>query len=263
MSERRPLIVCYHAVSDSWPSPLAIRLDALREQLSFFLSRGYVGLTATEAERRRRDGSLPKKTLVVTFDDGYASTLLARPVLEEAGFPATVFVPTAFADSGNPLRWPGLDEWEETPHASELEPLGWDHLAQLAEAGWEIGSHGLSHRVLTRLGDEALADELRESRRAVEQHRGTCTALAYPFGLADARVSAAVGAAGYETALTLTRLHDVDEPFRRPRIELTGRETARRLAVLLSPPLMALRRSLLARAIQARRGEPGWLPADA
>ena len=260
---RGPLIVCYHAVSDTWPSPLAIRPKELREQLGFFLSRGYVGLTATDAERRRREGSLPKKALVVTFDDGYASTALAQPILAEAGFPATVFVPTAFADSGDRLRWPGLDEWDETPHAAELQPLVWEELARLAEAGWEIGSHGLSHRVLTRLDDAALATELRESRSAVEKHLGSCTSLAYPFGLADGRVSAAVRAAGYETALTLTRLHDVDEPFRRPRIELTGRETGRRLAVTLSAPFLWLRGSLPARVIQSRRGEPGWLPADA
>ena len=259
----RPLIVCYHAVSDTWPSPLAIRRDALWEQLSFFRSRGYTGLTVTEAERRRQDGSLPKRTLVLTFDDGYASTAMAGPVLEEVGFPATVFVPTAFADSGERLQWPGIDEWVGTPHESELEPLGWTDLVGLSEAGWEVGSHGLSHRVLTRLDDDALAAELRDSRIAIVEHFGTCTALAYPFGIADARVSAAVRAAGYDTALTLTRLHDVDEPFRRPRVELTGRETGRRLAVVLSPPAMALRRSFLARAIRSRRGEPGWLPEDA
>jgi peptidoglycan/xylan/chitin deacetylase (PgdA/CDA1 family) len=259
----RPLIVCYHAVSDTWPSPLAIRPDALREQLAFFRSRGYTGLTVTDAERRRREGSLPTRTLVVTFDDGYASTLHARPVLEEIGYPATVFVPTAFADDGERLRWPGIDEWVGTPHESELESLGWGALAGLSEAGWEVGSHGLTHRVMTRLDDDALAAELLGSRLAIGERFGTCTALAYPFGLADARVSAAVRAAGYETALTLTRLHDVDEPFRRPRVELTGRETGRRLAAVLSPPAMALRRSFLARAIRSRRGEPAWLPEGA
>src|SRR5687767_13770895 len=86
------IVVCYHAVSATWPSALAVSESLLAAQLSVLARRGYVGLTLEDAERRRADGRLPRRTLVITFDDGYASTLRAKPILERLGFPATVFV---------------------------------------------------------------------------------------------------------------------------------------------------------------------------
>ena len=76
----------YHAVSASWRSPLAVSPAALRRQCTLLRSRGFTGLTFTESERRRREGRLPERCVVVTFDDGYASTLQAKGILDEAGF---------------------------------------------------------------------------------------------------------------------------------------------------------------------------------
>ena len=122
----RPLLLAYHAVG-AWSPALAIPEHALRAQLTLLQRRGYVGLTAAEAERRRQDGTLPARTVVVTFDDGFRSVLRARPILEELGFPATVFVVTSFVESGEPLQWPGLEQSEESlgwhPEDSLLIPL--------------------------------------------------------------------------------------------------------------------------------------------
>src|SRR5919108_230023 len=86
----RPLLLAYHAIG-AWSPALAIPEQALRAQLSLLRRRGYVGFTAAEAERRRQDGTLAARAVVVTFDDGFRSVLRARPILEEIGFPATVF----------------------------------------------------------------------------------------------------------------------------------------------------------------------------
>ncbi len=54
---------------------------------------------------------------------------------------------------------------------------------RLAERGWEIGSHTMTHPVLTNVDDATLQQELAESKGALEQLTGTpCTAIAYPTG---------------------------------------------------------------------------------
>ena len=155
----RPVVVSYHAVSDTWPSALAIRTNVLREQLGRLAHAGFVGMTISEAERRRRDGTLPPRSLAVTFDDGYRSTLEAKPVLDELGFPATVFVVSDFIGSEAPMAWPGIERWGRSDHAHELRALEWSDLERLVEAGWEVGSHTASHPLLTVLPPDALESD--------------------------------------------------------------------------------------------------------
>jgi len=247
----QPLVLCYHAVSPTWPASFALPAAAIADHLSLLRRRGYVGLTVTEAERRRADGALPRRAVVVTFDDGFASTLAAKPALDACGFPATVFVVSSFPGSGERLRWPGVDHWLDGPYAHELTALGWDELERLADAGWEIGSHTVSHPRLPELDDATLERELRDSRREIEARIGACRSIAYPYGLADTRVAAAAARAGYVTGLTLTSLHVRDEPLLRPRTGLYLGDTGTRARLKLSPWFGALRRSRAAPLLQA------------
>ena len=256
----RPLVLAYHAVG-SWSPSLAIPEPALRAQLSLLRRRGYAGLTAAEAERRRQDGTLSARTVVVTFDDGFRSVLRARPILEEVGFPATVFAVTSFVESGAPLRWPGLERGRD----SDLSPLGWPELELLREAGWEVGSHTATHPLLPDLDDSELERELVDSRAAIEQRLGSCETLAYPYGRSDERTAVAAKQAGYRGAFTLGRVHRPDEPFRRPRLGLRSGDRGLRLRLRLSSGAGLLRRSRAAAAAsdlhRAVLPRPDWLPA--
>lgn len=238
------LILTYHAVSSDWPSPLAMPADSLRRQLRRLAGRGYTGLTASQAEERRRKGMLPSRTVVVTFDDAYTSTLLAKPILDEFGYPATVFVATGFASGGRRLSWPGIDHWLDGPHAQELAALSWDGLVRLAEGGWEIGSHTVTHPSLPALDDAALERELVESREAIVARLGCCEAIAYPYGHADDRVARAAGRAGYSVGLTLGSALRRDEPLLRPRTGLYSSDRWRE-RLKLSPALGTIGRSAL------------------
>ena len=200
--------------------------------------------------------------MVVTFDDGYASTMRAIPALEEAGFPGTVFVVTDFVDSGAPLAWAGILEWQRQETIHELSPLCWEDAASLVERGWEVGSHTASHPLLTRVDDATLRDELVRSRAAIEDHLGTCTSVAYPYGQADARVAEAARTAGYEVACMLTFAHIADEPLRRPRVGLGMRDHGVRLAAQVSSIGQAGRRSAPARLARALHFRRTWLPSD-
>jgi peptidoglycan/xylan/chitin deacetylase (PgdA/CDA1 family) len=182
----------------------------------------------------RRPPSSP--VVVVTFDDAYGSVLdIAFPIVAELGLRATVFVPTDFAGAQGLMSWPGIDHWLGTPHEAELRCLTWAELSQLADAGWEIGSHTCSHPRLTRVADERLRAELVESRAACERHLGrACRSIAYPYGDVDDRVTAAARAAGYEAGCTLPDWLHPHEPLRHARVGVYRSDTRARFRLKAS-----------------------------
>lgn len=252
------LVLCYHALSDDWPAALAVRPVEFERQLGLLVERGYRGVTFGQAVR----GDAPPKALAVTFDDAWRSvTEHARPVLARFAIPATVFVPTDFPDQESPMSWSGIDHWLDGPHRHEMSCLGWDDLRQLADEGWEIGSHACSHPRLTALDDAALDDELGRSRDACRQRIGTpCDSLAYPYGDVDDRVAAAARSAGYTAAGTLESRLAPGNPLRWPRIGVYRVDTRRRFGLKVSRRVNALRASPAWAAVTAARGTTGRKP---
>lgn len=247
-------------MSTTWRARAAVPEADLRSQLAYLRKRGFVGFTITEAELRRAEGTLPPRSVVVTFDDGYASTLRSAPILEEFGYPGTVFVVTRFVESGEPLAWAGLEQVPERDMRDELCSLTWPELEELANVGWEVGSHTSTHPLLTRVGDQRLQEELVESRAAIEHKLGRCSAIAYPYGVADTRVAGAASRAGYTVGCMLTFVHFVDEPLRRPRVEMGADESRVALTVKVSRLGRAARRSRPARLARTMRRRRYWLP---
>jgi peptidoglycan/xylan/chitin deacetylase (PgdA/CDA1 family) len=201
MSPGKVFVLCYHAVSETWPSPAAISPARLRAQLRLLQRRGFRPMTLSAALRE----DAPPGALAVTFDDAYRSIgTRGLAVLEALGIQATVFVPTDPADSADLMRWSELAQWVGTEHEDELRCMSWEELRGLAARGWEIGSHTCSHPHLTEVGGELAEHELRRSRRRCEDRvQRPCPSLAYPFGSYDRRVVEMAAAAGYETAVTL------------------------------------------------------------
>jgi peptidoglycan/xylan/chitin deacetylase (PgdA/CDA1 family) len=231
------LVLCYHAVSDSWPADLAVTPSQLRRQLEWLVRHGYRGVTFADAVT----SPPPGRKLVLTFDDAYLSVLeRAYPILDALALPATVFVVTDFADTNAPLAWPGIGHWRGGPYERELRGLTWDQLRELAAAGWEVGSHTRTHPRLTRVDDTTLERELRDSRAACERELGrACRSLAYPFGAFDERVAAAAARAGYAAAA----IEDLRPaaPLTWPRIGIYRGNSMRRFRVKVSPIVRRLR----------------------
>jgi peptidoglycan/xylan/chitin deacetylase (PgdA/CDA1 family) len=238
------LVLCYHAVSDAWPSRLAVSRSQLREQLQYLVDRGYEGVTFSEAVTRAGNGN-PR--LAVTFDDGYASLEAnAVPILAELGLPGTVFVPTSYVGSAEPMAWPGIDQWLGTPHRHELAPLDWDGVARLAAAGWEIGSHSHTHPRLTELDDAALAAELSQSRLELERRlQAPCRSIAYPYGDLDERVIDAARDAGYVAGAALPPRFYIPRPLAWPRLGIYRRDRLSRFRGKTSRIVRALRRNFV------------------
>jgi peptidoglycan/xylan/chitin deacetylase (PgdA/CDA1 family) len=237
------LVLCYHALSERFPAPLSATPAAFERQVETLARAGYRGVTFAEAV-----AGPPERSVAITFDDAFLSVLeIGKPILDRAGFRASVYAPTGYLDTPErPLRWDGIDQWIGGEHEHELLPMSWDQLGQLADEGWEIGSHTVTHPHLTQIDDAALHRELEESRETVQERLGrACPTLAYPYGDYDERVVAAAGAAGYSAASTLpARLHGA-RPLAWPRVGVYRADDERRFRLKISRPLRRLRSSRL------------------
>ena len=243
----RPLVLCYHAVSDSWDDPLAVSVGALEQQVQGVLARGYRAVDAAEAVTG--NGSL----MHVTFDDAFRSVAAALPALRRLGVPATVFACPGFARDGGTFDVPELASLLPE-NAEHLTTMAWSELRDLVEQGVEVGSHTVTHPHLPKLDHDELLRELRESREQLEDELAVrCRFLAYPYGEEDERVRAAARASGYEAAFALPGKQASADPYAVPRVGIWRTDGPRRVALKTSA---AGRRLLLDPATSIRERLP-------
>ncbi len=170
----QPVILTYHSIS-AGDSPLKISPALFTEQLEWLTANANV--VALDHLVGQGTRILGQRTVVLTFDDGYADFYAhAAPVLLRLKLPAIVFLPTAYVGRTN--------GWPEQPAWVKEEPLmTWDQVKELADAGVEFGSHTVNHPDLTQLAPAALERELAESRREIERRTGRKAAhFCYPYG---------------------------------------------------------------------------------
>jgi peptidoglycan/xylan/chitin deacetylase (PgdA/CDA1 family) len=106
--------------------------------------------------------------------------------------------------------------------------MNWDEARQLARQGFEVGSHTVSHPILSGLSREELAAELRQSRSTIElQTRSSCRVIAYPNGSLDDYSDVVIDEtekAGYRIAFSVEdRRAGANPPrFAVPRVAIPG-----------------------------------------
>jgi peptidoglycan/xylan/chitin deacetylase (PgdA/CDA1 family) len=223
------LVLCYHAISDTWSDELAVSQADFERQLRRLLDRSYRPVPAVEALDGRR------KILHVTFDDAFRSVAKALPILERLGVPATVFACPDYADDGRPLAVPELAP-EARHHPDELTTMNWDDLRALVERQIVVASHTLTHPHLTTLSEEELRRELRGAReRLQDELRVPCRFLAYPYGEEDERVRAAARASGYDAAFALPGKQTPIDRYAIPRVGIWRSDGVVRTALKTSP----------------------------
>jgi peptidoglycan/xylan/chitin deacetylase (PgdA/CDA1 family) len=213
-------ILMYHVIATPGPGAVDVA-DWLTErdfaaQMRALRRAGYHAITLRAAFAAwRRGAPLPRRPVVLSFDDGYLGDYTrARPILRRMGWPAVLN-----------LVLKNVRRGDLTPH----------QIRALIASGWEVDSHTLTHRDLTTLDDATLRHELVGSRREIRRRFGQpADFFTYPSGSYDARVVAAVRAAGYRGALTTHPGYGMaGEPFELKRVRVSYGEGASALLAAL------------------------------
>ena len=169
----------------------------------------------------------PPKSVVLTFDDGYADNVeLGLPMLERHGFAATVFLVSA---AGDRAGWRSAEDVQGRPL---LVPAD----ARSLKGRLEFGAHSRTHPRLPSLELHELEREISGSRSELEQALGIpVTVFAYPYGEKNAAVEQAVEQAGYVAACGIEpgRNRPSCDLYALKRFEVRGTDSLLRFATTL------------------------------
>jgi peptidoglycan/xylan/chitin deacetylase (PgdA/CDA1 family) len=159
-------ILCYHDVHER-------DLPSFERQIQFFKNE-FAVITAEQLKAfflgRAR---LPDINVFLTFDDGSADQYKAAEVLDRQQVQACFFVSTGDRDKDFINARPG----------SRLPPMTWDQIKDLRRRGHIIGSHTVTHPILSSLKPAEIAGELVHSKMVLETLLGeNIEFFAFPFG---------------------------------------------------------------------------------
>jgi peptidoglycan/xylan/chitin deacetylase (PgdA/CDA1 family) len=248
-------ILTYHSLDPS-ASVLSVTPRDFAEQMRCVADLGLRGISLREAiGYRETHGAWPERSVVLTFDDGYANThAQGLPVLLRQGFTATVFVVSGHVE--------GRNDWAPAPELLGTQPmLSWQQVAELAAADIEIGAHTRTHADLTRLSPPRAEEEIVASRLDIERRLDApVESFAYPFGNVSAASLAIVRREFRAACSTVLKRVRNDPAHTLPRIDMyyvRSREHLERLLTgRLDRYLTARRWARRARRVFMPDGQP-------
>jgi len=169
-----------------------------------------------------------RDAVTISIDDGFADAgQNAAPALLSHRLPATLFIPSGYVG--------GSSRWLRGEDGNRLM-LSWASLADLAQAGFEIGSHGRMHLAADVNPHALVRRDARASMLELEDHLGReVRSFAYPFGYHAASGRSAVREAGFAQACAVGDLaaRADDDRWALPRIQVRGGTTAETLLAMI------------------------------
>jgi peptidoglycan/xylan/chitin deacetylase (PgdA/CDA1 family) len=211
-------ILLYHHISDAGNgNRYYVTLDDFRAQMEALRDWGYTSITVSDlVEVLINGGELPNRPVVITFDDGNVNIYKnAFPIMHDLGFIGTFYI------VANRLQSNGYVNAEQ--------------LREMANAGWEIGSHSMSHADLT-LDYSTARYEILQSQLTLEDATGALVnTFAYPYGKTDEFITDRVSEYGYRAGMGLGSSweHTLGTLFYLSRIEIQGSYSLSKFASLL------------------------------
>lgn len=130
---------------------LMVRASEFDRQMEF-IARHYNCLSLSEALGLLRQGKLPRRTVVVTFDDGYLDNLtLALPILRTHGVPATIYIATGIIDNSAHLWWYELEKIIRNEDSLKIDWKGKRWLERIEEHSGKHDCYARFNRQLKRM----------------------------------------------------------------------------------------------------------------
>jgi peptidoglycan/xylan/chitin deacetylase (PgdA/CDA1 family) len=180
-----PILLYHHIGYSQDESAYYVSPYAFEQQMYLLRAWGYQTIPVELMVRAIKGGALlPPKPIILTFDDGSESVFTAaHPIMQKYNFTGTAYIVHSYI---------GIAHY-----------MNVNQIRELHAAGWEIGSHSLSHVDLTERADRQ-REEVIESRRRLESSLGVpILSFAYPFGAYNADSIQFARQAGYIAALGL------------------------------------------------------------
>jgi peptidoglycan/xylan/chitin deacetylase (PgdA/CDA1 family) len=222
----------YHVIAEPPPGApfpgLYVPAAEFAAQMRALKAAGWHAVTLDQVWAAWRHGAPlgPGRPIVVSFDNGYESQFThALPILRRLG-------------------WVGDENIQLTGLPPSQGGLTAAQVRGLIDVGWELDTQGMSHADLIALDRAQLHHEIVDARRILRRRYGVpVNWFCYPSGHYDARVIAAVRAAGYVGATTVVPgwARHGEDPYRLPRLRVlagTSPQALRRLidAARTNPP---------------------------
>ncbi|MBI4056168.1 MAG: polysaccharide deacetylase family protein [Elusimicrobia bacterium] len=175
-------VLMYHKVGTPPPHSqlkgLWVSTKAFRRQMEYLKKKEYTALGFSELVQAHRKGnSLPKRSVLVTFDDGYENNYTeAYPILKELKMKGNIFLVVETLDHHNSWHNPDSEPW--------IRMLTWSQVHEMKKSGWmEFGSHTMRHRNLSQTPLEEAKWEFSESKKRLEERLDEeMSCFAYPYG---------------------------------------------------------------------------------
>jgi glycosyltransferase involved in cell wall biosynthesis/peptidoglycan/xylan/chitin deacetylase (PgdA/CDA1 family) len=247
------LVLCYHAIEDQSDDPVlapyGVPPTLFNEQLDWLTRHGFSFVTPDQfAAYINSNAPLPRRPVLITFDDGYESLLdLARNVLQPRAIPALAFTVTGMASATN--------EWDQAYGSGRMKLLAPDQLRDLAASDVEVGSHSRSHREMPLLdGSEQEEEAAGSADDLAANGLPRPRFFAYPFTFADVASKAAVRQAGYCAAFGgpvgwVTRRSD---PLALPRVMILASDRGWRFQLKVQAPRVFAKLAWLRESVRKR-----------
>jgi peptidoglycan/xylan/chitin deacetylase (PgdA/CDA1 family) len=221
---RRVAVLSYHKVGPpspgAWETWFYVSESIFVRQLHWLKDNHWSAITIEQFIQGLSDpNSLPEKSVLLTFDDGYRSLLtVVGPILQSMKIPGVVFVPTDLVGTTNVFD----------KDVEPTEPLAdWDELKKLQSMGLAIESHTATHPRLSKVSPAQRREELLRSRDAIQRRLSRApVTLAYPYGddaAGDATLLTDMRSAGYAAGFLYNGpvvTLPTPEPMRIPRLAM-------------------------------------------